>query len=117
MTLSTKTKEKQVNRIAFGQKNQHILHSFDFQQKNHLNGQLIVIKFQKWGYGTSRPLNIADSNRKTCINTQWSNNLQDHVAKKLRLHKIAMKNLYDYLESLKIIHLLTRNKQNWLLNF
>ena len=47
MTLSTKTKEQQVNRIAFGQKNQHILHSFDFQQKNHLNGQLIVIKFQK----------------------------------------------------------------------
>ena len=87
-------------------KKQHILHSFDFQQKNHLKGHLIVIKFQKWGYGASRPFNIIDSNQKK------------KLIIKETLIKIAMKNLNDYLDfQSKIIQLLKRNKQTWGLYF
>ena len=77
-----------------------------FSTKNQLNGHLIVIKIQKWGYGTSLPLNIVDSNQKKKVNY------------KRGPYKDRKKNLNDYLDfHSKIIQLLKLNKQNWWLFF
>ena len=65
--------------------------------KNHLNGHLIVIKFKKWGYGTSLPRNIDDSNQEKIVNYKRGP-YKDCNEKSQRLLRLSIKN-YSFIET------------------
>ena len=65
--------------------------------KNHLNGHLIVIKFQKWGYGASSQVNIIDSNQKKKVNYK-RDPYKDRSEKSQRLLRLSFKN-YSFIET------------------